>query len=61
MTKCLGPDKDLYVSTVIRLRIKVFVAAGQMRSMIDELIARTNSSSEILARAERLGMEVSQT
>lgn len=39
---------------------KGFVAAGQMRSMIDELIARTNSSSEILARAERLGMEVSR-
>jgi hypothetical protein len=31
-----------------------------MRSRIDELIASTNKSSEILNRAERAGMEVSK-
>ncbi|HEX6731193.1 MAG TPA: cytochrome c3 family protein [Pyrinomonadaceae bacterium] len=39
---------------------KGFVAAGQMRSMIDELIASIDKSSEILTRAERAGMEVSR-
>jgi predicted CXXCH cytochrome family protein len=37
-----------------------FVTAGQMRSLIDQLIARIDKSSEILNRAERAGMEVSR-
>ena len=39
---------------------KGFVAAGQMRSHIDELIASLGRSTEILDRAERAGMEVSK-
>ncbi len=39
---------------------KGFVAAGQMRSRIDELIASLGRSTEILNRAERAGMEVSK-
>lgn len=39
---------------------KGFVAAGQMRSRIDELIASLGRSTEILYRAERAGMEVSK-
>jgi predicted CXXCH cytochrome family protein len=39
---------------------KGFVAAGQMRSGIDELIASLDKSTEILNRAERAGMEVSK-
>jgi predicted CXXCH cytochrome family protein len=39
---------------------KGFVAAGQMRSRIDELIASLGRSTEILDRAERAGMEVSK-
>ncbi len=39
---------------------KGFVAAGQMRSRIDELIASLDKSTEILNRAERAGMEVSK-
>lgn len=37
-----------------------FVAAGQIRSLIDDLIASIDRSSEILNRAERAGMEVSR-
>ena len=39
---------------------KGFVAAGLMRSRIDELIASIDKSTEILNRAERAGMEVSR-
>jgi len=39
---------------------KGFIAAGQMRSRIDELIASLGRSTEILNRAERAGMEVSK-
>lgn len=39
---------------------KGFIAAGRMRSRIDELIASINKSTEILDRAERAGMEVSK-
>lgn len=39
---------------------KGFVAAGQMRSRIDELIAGIDKSTEILNRSERAGMEVSR-
>jgi predicted CXXCH cytochrome family protein len=39
---------------------KGFVAAGQMRSRIDELVASIDKSTEILNRAERAGMEVSR-
>lgn len=39
---------------------KGFVAAGQMRSRIEELIASLGKSNEILNRAERAGMEVSK-
>jgi predicted CXXCH cytochrome family protein len=39
---------------------KGFVAAGQMRSRIDELIGSIDKSTEILNRAERAGMEVSR-
>jgi predicted CXXCH cytochrome family protein len=39
---------------------KGFVAAGQMRGRIDELIASVEKSTEILTRAERAGMEVSR-
>jgi len=39
---------------------KGFVAAGAMRSRIDELIGGIDKSSEILDRAERAGMEVSR-
>jgi predicted CXXCH cytochrome family protein len=39
---------------------KGFVAAGRMRARIDELIASTDKSQEILNRAERVGMEVSR-
>ena len=39
---------------------KGFVAAGMMRSRIDELLASINKSTEILSRAERAGMEVSK-
>jgi predicted CXXCH cytochrome family protein len=39
---------------------KGFIAAGTMRSRIDDLIASTNKSTEILNRAERAGMEVSK-
>jgi len=39
---------------------KGFVAAGQMRSQIDQLIGSVNKSTEILDRAERKGMEVSK-
>lgn len=39
---------------------KGFVAAGQMRSRIDQLIAATDKSSQILNLAERKGMEVSK-
>ncbi len=37
-----------------------FVAAGRMRSQIDELIANIDKSNEILDHAERAGMEVSR-
>ena len=39
---------------------KGFIAAGQIRSSIDELQARVKKSQEILDRAERAGMEVSK-
>ncbi len=39
---------------------KGFLAAGRMRSRIDELIASIGKSTEILNRAERAGMEVSK-
>jgi predicted CXXCH cytochrome family protein len=39
---------------------KGFIAAGLMRSRIDELIASISKSTEILDRAERAGMEVSK-
>jgi predicted CXXCH cytochrome family protein len=39
---------------------KGFVAAGHMRSQIDELIGSIDKSTEILNRAERAGMEVSR-
>jgi hypothetical protein len=39
---------------------KGFIAAGRMRSRIDELLASIDKSSEILNRAERAGMEVSR-
>jgi hypothetical protein len=39
---------------------KGFVAAGIMRSRIDELIASIDKSTQILNRAERAGMEVSK-
>jgi len=39
---------------------KGFVAAGMMRSRIDELIASIDKSTQILNRAERAGMEVSK-
>ena len=39
---------------------KGFVAAGHMRSQIDELIASIGKSTDILNKAERAGMEVSR-
>ena len=39
---------------------KGFVAAGLMRTRIDELVASIDKSTEILNRAERAGMEVSK-
>jgi predicted CXXCH cytochrome family protein len=39
---------------------KGFVAAGRMRSRIDELIASIGKSTDILNQAERAGMEVSR-
>jgi len=39
---------------------KGFVAAGHMRSRIEELIASINKSNDILSLAERKGMEVSK-
>jgi predicted CXXCH cytochrome family protein len=39
---------------------KGFVAAAQMRSQIDELIASIGKSTDILDKAERAGMEVSR-
>lgn len=39
---------------------KGFLAAGRMRTRIDELIASIGKSAEILNRAERAGMEVSR-
>jgi predicted CXXCH cytochrome family protein len=39
---------------------KGFVAAGQMRSQIDDLIASIGKSTRILDQAERAGMEVSR-
>jgi predicted CXXCH cytochrome family protein len=39
---------------------KGFVAAGRMRSRIDELIASIGKSTDILNKAERAGMEVSR-
>ncbi len=39
---------------------KGFVAAGRMRSRIDELIASIDKSTAILNTAERAGMEVSR-
>ncbi len=39
---------------------KGFVAAGRMRSQIDELIASIGKSTDILNNAERAGMEVSR-
>ncbi len=39
---------------------KGFLAAGRMRTRIDELIASIGKSTEILNRAERAGMEVSK-
>ena len=39
---------------------KGFIAAGHMRSRIDELIASINKSHDILSLAERKGMEVSK-
>jgi predicted CXXCH cytochrome family protein len=39
---------------------KGLVAAGQMRSQIDELITSIGKSTDILNRAERAGMEVSR-
>ena len=39
---------------------KGFVAAGHMRSRIDQLIASIDKSNEILSLAERKGMEVSK-
>lgn len=39
---------------------KGFVAAGEMRSRIDNLLGKIEHSQEILERAERAGMEVSR-
>ena len=39
---------------------KGFMVAGQMRTMIDDLLGRIDRSREILDRAERAGMEVSR-
>ena len=39
---------------------KGFVAAGELRGMIDGLLARIDQSHQILDRAERAGMEVSR-
>jgi predicted CXXCH cytochrome family protein len=39
---------------------KAFAAAGEMRTMIDDLLVRIEKSHEILDRAERAGMEVSR-
>ena len=39
---------------------KGFVVAGELRGMIDGLLARIDKSQEILDRAERKGMEVSR-
>jgi len=39
---------------------KGFVAAGLMRTRIDELVASIDKSTEIINRAERAGMEVSK-
>jgi predicted CXXCH cytochrome family protein len=39
---------------------KGFLAAGQMRGKIDELIASIDKSTQILDKAERAGMEVSR-
>ena len=39
---------------------KGFIAAGAMRSRLDELIGSVDKSTEILNRAERAGMEVSR-
>jgi len=39
---------------------KGFVVAGELRGMIDDLLARIDKSHQILDRAERKGMEVSR-
>ena len=39
---------------------KGFIAAGQMRAQIDDLLKNVDSATEILNRAERAGMEVSR-
>ena len=56
----LGTGADSVCITCHKPEDKGYVAAGQMRAKIDELLKSVDSSTEILNRAERAGMEVSR-
>jgi predicted CXXCH cytochrome family protein len=56
----IGTDDGALCIKCHRSGDKGFVAAGRMRSRIDELIASIGKSTDILNQAERAGMEVSR-
>jgi predicted CXXCH cytochrome family protein len=56
----IGTGRDSLCVTCHQPGDKGFIAAGAMRTRIDELIAGIARSQEILDRAERAGMEVSR-
>jgi predicted CXXCH cytochrome family protein len=56
----LGTGEQSVCITCHKPEDKGFVAAGQMRAKIDELLQSVDHSTEILNRAERAGMEVSR-
>jgi predicted CXXCH cytochrome family protein len=56
----IGTNQGSVCITCHKQGDKGWIAAGEMRSKIDELLAGMARSSEILDRAERAGMEVSR-
>jgi predicted CXXCH cytochrome family protein len=56
----LGTGAQSVCITCHKPEDKGYLAAGQMRAKIDELLQSVDSSTEILDRAERAGMEVSR-
>jgi predicted CXXCH cytochrome family protein len=56
----LGTGEQSVCITCHKPEDKGYLAAGQMRAKIDELLQSVDRSTEILNRAERAGMEVSR-